>query len=165
MLYGPQEQRMTAAITTILVPTDFSDASKDALAYGRLLAVRFGANLHIVHVCEEPMMAAAWTEGYAVTMLQLRDQIKESSERQLAALVVVLGDVPASTEVLSGKPATAIVEAARARKASVIVMGTHGFGGLNHLLLGSVAERVVRLAPCPVLTVRQQLEAVVNEAA
>ena len=156
---------MKPAITTILVPTDFSPASKGALAYARLLTERFGASLHVVHVCEEAVMAAAWTEGYAMSLLQLREQIKESSEKQLAALVAGLGAVPASTEVLSGSPAKAIVEAARARKASVIVMGTHGFGALNHLLLGSVAERVVRTAPCPVLTVRQHPEEVVNEAA
>ena len=145
---------MSAAITTILVPTDFSPASKAAVDYARLLAERFGATLHLVHVCEEPVMAAAWTEGYALTLLDMREQIKESSEKQLAQLAGALAAVPVSTEVLSGAPAKAIVDLARRRHDSLIVMGTHGYVGLNHLLLGSVAERVVRTAPCPVLTVR-----------
>jgi len=143
---------MTPAISTILVPTDFSPSSMGALEYARLMAERFGATLHLVHVCEQPVAAAAWTDGYALSMLQMREQIAENAEEQLKALAAAQ-PVAASTEVLTGTPAHGIIEVAKARGVSLIVMGTHGYGSLNHILLGSVAERVVRGAPCPVLTV------------
>lgn len=145
---------MTPALTTILVATDFSPTSKEALQYGRMLAERFGASLLLVHVCEQPAMAAAWSEGYSMLLADLQDEIRKEAEQRLASMIVPGETIPITTEVLIGPPARSLVDCARERGVSLIVMGTHGYGGLTHLVLGSVAERVVRTAPCPVLTVR-----------
>lgn len=145
---------MTAALTKIMVATDFSPTSKEALEYGRMLAERVGASLHLLHVCEQPAMAAAWSEGYSMTITDLQEALKKVATDRIASLIVPSWTVPVTTEVVCGLPAQMIVEVARARGVSLIVMGTHGYSGINHLLLGSIAERVVRTASCPVLTVR-----------
>jgi nucleotide-binding universal stress UspA family protein len=146
---------MTPEFTTILVPTDFSPPSTHAVEYARALAVRFGASVHLVNVCEDPPMAAAWTDAYAITLSQWRERLRTDAERQLAARAASLEGVPTTTEVLFGAPARAITDVAKERGVGLIVMGTHGHTGVTHLVLGSVAERVVRTAPCPVLTVRE----------
>jgi nucleotide-binding universal stress UspA family protein len=156
---------MTPAPTTILVPTDFSPTSKEALEYGRMLAERFGASLHLVHVCEQPAMSAAWSEGYSLTLSEMQDEIRKEAQQRLASMIAPTWIVPVTTEVLTGSPALSIVEAARERGVSLIVMGTHGYSGLTRLVLGSVAERVVRTAPCPVLTVRHPEASALEKAA
>ena len=150
---------MTPALTTILVATDFSLTSKEALEYGRMLAERVRASLHLLHVCKQPIMAAAWSEGYSMTVTELQEEIRNAATDRLASLVVPLRTIPVTTEVVCGVPAQMIVEVARERDVSLIVMGTHGYRGITHMVLGSVAERVVRTAPCPVLTVRHANEA------
>jgi nucleotide-binding universal stress UspA family protein len=145
---------MTPALATIMVATDFSPTSKEALEYGRMLAERFGAPLHLVHVCEQPAMAAAWSEGYSLMLADLQEEIRKEAELRLASMISPDWKFPVTTEVLTGSPARRLIDAAREHNVSLIVMGTHGYGGLAHMVLGSVAERVVRTAPCPVLTVR-----------
>ena len=144
---------MTRDITTIMVPTDFSYASDAALGYARMLAARFGASLHLLHVLDEP---GSWSEVYAA-IPDVRDRLTADADRRLAALAACLpANLRATSEVLNGAPVPTIVRVAESRGIDLIVMGTHGRRGMGHLLLGSVAERVVRLAPCPVLTVREQ---------
>jgi nucleotide-binding universal stress UspA family protein len=147
---------MTRSITRILVPTDFGAAADAALACARRLAAPFGAEVRLVHTFEDPSTTAAFApEIYAPVPDAVRDETIRNVRQQLAERLA--GDSPpvnASGEVITGTTAGAIVDYARFIDADVIVMGTHGRGGMAHLLLGSVAERVVRTAHCPVLTVR-----------
>ena len=144
-------------LKTVLVPTDFSDASESALRYGKAMAAAFGASLHVVHVMED-LLAHAWAaEVYVSSMPQLRDEIERESRQRLAAL---LTDEErrahrVETALLAGNPFLEIIRYAKAHDVDLIVMGTHGRGPIAHMLLGSVAEKVVRKSPCPVLTVRE----------
>jgi len=145
------------AIKNILVATDFGPASNTALRYGRALAERFGARLHVLHVTESVYLAAASAYGYSSIPPFVQEEIEASAAKQTEAL---LTDEERRTKqgiaatMTGGSPATSIVEYARRHDIDLAVLGTHGRGALSHLLMGSVAERVVRLAPCPVLTVR-----------
>jgi universal stress protein A len=143
---------MTRNFTTIIVPTDFSYASDAALGYARMLAARFGASLHLLHVVDEP---GSWSEVYAaIPEIQLR--LSADAARRLEAMAACLPPpLQATSGVVCGAPVPTIVKVAESKGADLIVMGTHGRRGMGHLLLGSVAERVVRLAPCPVLTVHE----------
>lgn len=144
------------AIKTILVPTDFSEASESALTYARAMAEAFGSSLHLVHVMED-LLAHAWAaEVYVASMPSLRDEIEKEAHLRLGAMaskVPPLG-LPVTTAVVAGNPFLEIIRYARANNVDLIVLGTHGRGPIAHMLLGSVAEKVVRKAPCPVLTVR-----------
>lgn len=146
---------MTPDIKSILVPVDFSSNSARALDYAHALATRLGASLHLIHVCEVPALRTGSMDAYAIAYSNWSQQLGDEAERQLLTLTPKLTGVMVSTEVLFGNPARAIVTAAEARKPDLIVMGTHGHGALMHALMGNVAERVVRLASCPVLTVRE----------
>ena len=146
---------MTHSFKAILVPTDFSTASAPAMEYARMLGERFCAALHLLHVVEDPYLAAAWSEAYAA-IPDMREQLTKESGRRLEELTALLPNLATTTEVVVGSPAKTIVNVARTRGVDLIVMGTHGRSGVAHLLLGSVAERVVRLAACPVLTVRER---------
>jgi universal stress protein A len=145
------------ALKTVLVPTDFSDASESALRYGKAMAEAFGASLHVVHVMED-LLAHAWAaEVYVSSMPQLRDEIEKESRQRLETLLGE-GDrtkFRAETALLAGNPFLEIIRYAKAHDVDLIVMGTHGRGPIAHMLLGSVAEKVVRKSPCPVLTVRE----------
>jgi universal stress protein A len=144
-------------LTRILVATDFSEPSDAALTYGRELAVRFGATLHVLHVVDNISLAAVGVEGYTGTAPELQAEIEEDDRRRLDDLLIDTdnsGPATAPVMLTSGPPAAMIVEYAKDHDIDLIVMGTHGRGALGHLIMGSVAERVVRLAPCPVLTVR-----------
>jgi len=142
---------------TILVATDFSPTSEHALEYARELARSFGSTLHLLHVVPDPVLASAWSEAYAYDLTALGERFRKYAERQLAEKARAIGDVTLTTEALVGSPAATIVAAAEDRSADLIVMGTHGRTGVTHLFMGSIAERVVRTAPCPVLTVRQPM--------
>jgi universal stress protein A len=145
------------ALKTILVPTDFSDASQAALAYAKSLAAPFGASIHLVHVMED-LLAHAWAaEVYVASMPNLREEIeKEARERLSALLAAEEGrQFAVVTALLAGNPFLEIIRYAKAQNVDLIVIGTHGRGAIAHMLLGSVAEKVVRKSPCPVLTVRE----------
>lgn len=139
----------------ILVPVDFSSNSTHALEYAHTLAKRFGASLHVIHVCEVPALTTGSMDAYAIAYSNWSQQLGDEAERELVKLVPKLAGVTVTTEVLFGSPARAIVTAAGGHQIDLIVMGTHGHGPLMHALMGNVAERVVRTAPCPVLTVRE----------
>jgi nucleotide-binding universal stress UspA family protein/mono/diheme cytochrome c family protein len=148
---------MTPDITRILVPLDFSANSTRALDYAIGIARRFDAAIHLVHVCEVPSMATGSMDAYAIAYNDWSQRLADEAEAHLAEIVARIKGVRTSTEVLLGHPAPVIVEAAATNQADLIVMGTHGHGALMHAVMGSVAERVVRAAPCPVLTVRPRL--------
>jgi nucleotide-binding universal stress UspA family protein len=145
------------AIKNILVATDFGEAADRALSYGRELAARFGATLHVLHVAENIYMTAFAADTYASYAPDLQRDIEQAADRKLhEALIDSDGSGPTTVPALvtSSSPAFAIIDYARQHAIELIVMGTHGRGAVQHFLMGSVAERVVRLAPCPVLTVR-----------
>jgi nucleotide-binding universal stress UspA family protein len=138
----------------ILVATDFSEASDAAFTYGRALAARFGATLHVLHVVENVYVG---TLGAQVLVGDIQEQVAADARHRLHELVMDSdnsGPTTIPAIVTAGEPAEAIVNYARLHNIDVIVVGTHGRGGLAHLLIGSIAEIVVRTAPCPVLTVR-----------
>lgn len=144
------------ALKNVLVATDFSDASTTALDYGRHLARSFGASLHVIHVVEN-VMARFAADAYPVVLPDLQKDVEEAGQKKLLDTLqeedfTQLHAVPVVRT--SAAPASAIVEYAKEAKADLVIVGTHGRGGVAHLLMGSVAERVVRTASCPVLTVR-----------
>ena len=144
-------------LKNVLVATDFSEPSDAALMYGREIATRFGATLHVLHVAQNVYISTFGAENYAALAPDLQQQIEDDARRQVNELVVdsdKSGPPTIPAILTSSSPASAIVDYAKDHEIDVIVMGTHGRGALAHLVMGSVAERVVRLAPCPVLTVR-----------
>jgi nucleotide-binding universal stress UspA family protein/mono/diheme cytochrome c family protein len=145
---------MDLVMKRILVPLDFSANSTRALDYAYALAKKFDAALHLVHVCEVPSMMTGSMDAYAIAYTDWSQRLGDEAERELEKLHARVAGVKVSTEVLFGNPARAIVTAAHANDADLIVMGTHGHGAVMHMVMGNVAERVVRTADCPVLTVR-----------
>lgn len=143
-----------SGIHNILVPTDFSPASDIALQYAIDMAPSVGGRIHLLHVIDEGHVAAAYPDGIYIPELRER-LIKAATESmQKAAARCASAGVQATADVLTGPPAYGIVQTAKSQGTDLIVMGTHGRGAFAHFLLGSVAERVVRMAPCAVLTVR-----------
>lgn len=151
-------------LKNVLVATDFGGASDTALNYGRALARTFGARLHLLHVTENVFMKAVGGDAYITVFPEIQKDIDDAARTELRARVDA--DTPTTVALLtSNAPATSIVEYAKTERIDLIVVGTHGRGAVAHLLMGSVAERVVRTAPCPVLTVRQsEREFVVPDA-
>jgi nucleotide-binding universal stress UspA family protein len=145
---------MTPAFTTILMATDFGPESHVALRSCAALARQLGASIHQLHVAKDPMASLGAQELYAIDWSPLRDDAVRHARESLATLAASLPDVPVTTDVAVGPPAETIASRAADIGADLIVVGTHGRGGVNHFLIGSVAERVIRLAGCPVMTVR-----------
>jgi nucleotide-binding universal stress UspA family protein len=160
---------MADTITRILAPVDFSAQSDLALRYATTLADCFGATVEVLHVVEDPFVSGAWSaEAFVPNIPELLadlvataraklDQLKAPIDKELSFKTTVL------TTVLTGQPAVSIVEYARTENFDLIVMGTHGRTGLSHAFMGSVAERVVRKASCPVMTVRVPVPAAHTE--
>jgi nucleotide-binding universal stress UspA family protein len=144
------------ALKRILVATDFGEAAHVALAYGRELARTFGATLHVLHVADNVLGRGIGGKGYIAPFPEVQREIEEGAVKRLEALTQDDRATPGAVPVLrvSTSVAPTIVDYARDENADLIIMGTHGRGAIAHLLMGSVAERVVRTAPCPVLTVR-----------
>lgn len=140
----------------VLVPTDFSECSQLAVTYGCELAQRFGAELHLLHVVQDAFPLVPEAGMLTVSHVEYMAQLIESSKQELDRLPIpqtFQGRVSART-VEVGAPFVEIIRYAREQVIDLIVIGTHGRTGLVHMLMGSVAEKVVRKAPCPVLTVR-----------
>jgi len=144
------------SFTRILAPTDFSSHSEDALRYACGLAERFDAELHVVHVLSEMVPAGPDPLLMPVMPAQFYEDDEKRARESLATALKPEWGSPSrvTTDVRWGAPAEAIVDYAAEVGADLLVIATHGRTGLSHVLLGSVAERFVREAPCPVLTVR-----------
>lgn len=140
------------SLKKILVPTDFSESSEKAVRYASELASKFGATVHLLHIVENvPVM---YGEGGYFTPDTFAD-LEAAATKHLET--VQCGDgLDVTRHVLQGHPFVEIIRFARDKDVDLIVVGTHGRGAIAHLLLGSVAEKIVRKAPCPVLTVRDQ---------
>ncbi len=145
-----------AEIRKILHATDFSDLSAWALDYAILLAEKCSAEFHCVHVVDDSYRYCLALDATTIPAGPPVEQLVEAARKQMDELVAkkVLADRAVVRQVLQGRPFVEIIRYARAKKMDLIVMGTHGRTRLSHVLMGSVAEKVVRKSPCPVLTVR-----------
>ena len=143
-------------MNAVLVATDFGETSNAALIYGRNLARTFGARLHVLHVAEK-VSSMAGEEFFPGDLDALQADVLQRATARLDALLsdsdlTMLRATPVVRA--SSNTADAIIAYAKEAHADIIVVGTHGRGPLPHLFMGSVAEHVVRHAPCPVLVVR-----------
>jgi universal stress protein A len=144
-----------ATIRTMLVPTDFSPASEQALAYARHLADRLGASLHLLHVIENPFAPGAFMELYTPPPGDYLGALEREARTRLDALLTddEKARYSAVLAVRTGAPAHEILEyLGEHRDIDLVVMATAGRGGVARLMMGSVADRLVRGATCPVLT-------------
>lgn len=144
-------------LANILYPTDFSELSLQALTYARSFAEAYRGRLHCIHVVDEAYQywASVGPDGMAIGP-PMGDLVKKATE-DLKAFVadhIPVGEAEVPREVRVGRPFVEIISYARTHEIDLIVIATHGRSGLKHVLLGSTAERVIRKAPCPVLTVR-----------
>jgi nucleotide-binding universal stress UspA family protein len=140
-------------IKRILVPTDFSESAKHALTYGLSFAREYGAELILVHVVETLTVGYA-SDLFPVPMAEVFDEISGYAKTEIGKLAAEIRQKEVSVRemVVQGKPSAEIVRIAKDEKVDIIVLGTHGKGMLDQALFGSTAERVIRKAPCPVLT-------------
>jgi nucleotide-binding universal stress UspA family protein len=149
------KEGMTMEIRQILAPTDFSESSQQAVAYAFEMAQTFRAKLLLLHVIEMP---AYPIDGFVPPSVgtTLLEDLERQAQLDLAQVLPGPQDdkVEVTRQVVVGIPYRKLAEVAAAEKTDLIVMATHGRTGLSHLVMGSVAERVVRTAPCPVLTIR-----------
>jgi nucleotide-binding universal stress UspA family protein len=148
-----------AELKNILVPTDFSEHSERAAAYAVELARQYGSNeIHCIHVSDIPADLLA-TSAYYMTgpSEQFVEQVRDEGRKGLDAFVKKnFKDVPVKAVFLEGRPFVEIIRYARENEIDLIVISTHGRSALKHALFGSVAEKVVRKAPCPVLVVKDE---------
>ena len=146
-----REGTKTIRLRTILVPIDFSPESLKTLRYAELLAKRFTATLHLVHVLDAPLVTPRQPNW-----LRFSKEVAANAEKRLAELAAKSSSKPKPYTLRTGKIPDEINEVARRTKAGLIVIATRGFTGLKHAFVGSTTERVVRTAPCPVLVVREK---------
>ena len=148
---------MTDTIRRILVPVDFSAHSERATQYACELAARVGARVELLHVVDDPFLSNAWSpEIFLAAPVQILDELVADASIRLSAYTSTAEcrTVALHSVVLRGQAAPMIVAHAASCDVDLIVMGTHGRTGLSHFLLGSVTERVLRTATCPVLTIK-----------
>jgi nucleotide-binding universal stress UspA family protein len=147
---------MKIEIKKILCPIDFSKNAEHAFGYALAFAIAHHAKLEVLHILELPTYASPDFPITPEFSTQTVTQLKESGRKQLEKLVAKYeseySDI--SWRMVVGTPFVEIVKTAKNDDVDLIVMGTHGRTGISHLLIGSVAERVVRKSPCPVLTVK-----------
>jgi nucleotide-binding universal stress UspA family protein len=142
-------------IQRILVPTDFSESARHALTYGLSFAKEYRARLTLLHVVETLAVGYA-SDLFPVPMAEVFHEVAGYARAELARLGAEARErgVEVREMVVQGKPSAEIVRVAREETIDMIVLGTHGKGMLDQALFGSTTERVVRRAPCPVLTCR-----------
>ena len=143
------------SIKRIVCAVDFSDYSDHAQRYAVGLAEVFGAELRLVHVVELPFLPTYSLAGVPALVLPV-EQVEEGARERMQEAVDACRAIHADTEgeVRTGSPFVEVIDYAREVEADLIVVGTHGRTGLSHMLIGSVAEKIVRKAPCPVLSVK-----------
>jgi nucleotide-binding universal stress UspA family protein len=139
----------------LLLPTDFSDCSAEAARVARLLAERFGSRIVVLHVLDEPAALDPMFRG-DVPLELLRSRMEQFAQENMDAFLAAhfSGFENVDTMLAAGIPYREIIKKARECGAGLIVIGTHGRTGVEHVIFGSTAEKVVRIAPCPVLSVR-----------
>lgn len=150
---------MEPEIKKILVPIDFSDYSKSALKYAVNFAKRLNAELYLVYVVEPIIYPPDFSMGQiAIPTLDLEMDKRAFDELNKLAEKEIPKELIANTVVKTGKPFIEIIETACEEDIDLIIIATHGHTGMEHILFGSTAEKVVRKAPCPVLTLREPIK-------
>ena len=151
----PHVSPLSLLINRILVPIDFSVHSKNALKYAVPLARQFDASLHLVYVVEPTIYPADLGFGQVV-LPGIEDELRQKGQEELDELIAqeIGRSVTATSAVRTGTPSQEILTEADERGVDLIVMATHGHSGVEHMLFGSTAERIVRKSHCPVLTTR-----------
>lgn len=152
-----RRHNMTIQLQRILLPTDFSNCSAAATKYACELVTRFDAELHLLHTLESHL-ASAPDFGMGLALPRSVTESTAAAKKSLADVLDPkwLPNRKVIYAVAEGSPKTEIVRYAEKEGIDLIVLATHGRTGLSHMLMGSVAESVVRTAPCPVLTVRPE---------
>ncbi len=145
------------SISSILVPIDFSIHSRNALKYAVPLAEKFRASLHLVYVVEPTIYPADLGFGQVV-LPGVEEELREKGGEELQALMEkeIGGRVKSTCAVRTGNPHQEILREAEELGVDMIIVATHGHSGVEHMLFGSTADRIVRNARCPVLTVRPE---------
>jgi universal stress protein A len=143
------------ALKSILVPIDFSECSEKALIYARGMARQFGARIVLLHVVE---LSYSYADMAVFDYGSIEKDLRIAAEARLRNLAkgIEKDGTAAAIEIRLGRPASAVAETAQQLGTDLIIISTHGYTGLKHVLLGSTAETIVRHAPCPVLVVRPQ---------
>lgn len=142
----------------ILVPVDYSSSSAGALQLAATLAPKLDASLDVVHVWDRPSYVSdvVMTRSEPVSGKSLIRMIQENAQKDLDSFLAsaqLPAGIPLTSRLIAGEPASSLLHALQQGQFDLVVMGTHGRTGLSHLLLGSVAEKLVRMSPVPVLTV------------
>jgi len=146
---------VAGSMERILVPVDFSDHAKTALRYAKALAEEYGSTLQVLHIIEESVHPSYYIAGMS-SIFDLEPDIKPKSEDAMRKLFETAEgpQVSATYHLEEGQAAHEIAKFASAQKSDMIVISTHGLTGIEHLLVGSITEKVIRLADCPVFTVK-----------
>lgn len=150
---------MKPEIKKVLVPIDFSDYSKSALNYAVDFAKHFNAELFLIYVVEPVIYPPDFSMGQiAIPSIDLDMDKRANEELENLARKQIPKDLSTKTIVKTGKPFVEIIDTAKQIDADIIIIATHGHSGVEHILFGSTAEKIVRKAPCPVLTLREPLK-------
>ena len=154
------------SLMNVLVGTDFSDCSQTALEHGRGLAAQFNVSLHVLHVVTEPLHEVWACYAPGAGFLESVERLELEARKRMEPLTqsAELGTDRVIIATAWGEPSEQILKYARTHRIDLIVCGTHGRRGWDHMVMGSVAERVVRFAPCPVLTVTASVGEIVAAA-
>ena len=150
-----KEPKSVMQVNNILVPVDFSNHSQKALSYASEIAQSYNAQLQVLHIIEETMHPAFSVTGKS-SIFDLVPGIKDDSRKRIEKMIkeFVSDKVKSKVFVQGGRAANDIIKFAKENSTDLIVIATHGLTGLEHMLLGSVTEKVVRMAHCPVFTVK-----------
>ncbi|MCX6167801.1 MAG: universal stress protein [Ignavibacteriales bacterium] len=148
----------TKLIKNILAPIDFSDYSKNALKYASQFAKEFNANLYLIYVVEPMIYPADFSMGQ-IAIPSTDVDLHARAEEELNNLAKTIDpSLKVGTMIRTGKPFVEIIEEAKEKDIDLIIIASHGHTGVEHLLFGSTAEKIVRKAPCPVLTLREPIK-------
>jgi len=139
----------------ILVPVDFSEFTDDIIKYATEIAQKFGSVIHLVHVIPNMGYFAPYESFMAAeNMVTVQKGVEAEVRQNLQEVAGRISGIPVIRAVRTGVSFIEIVDYVRSEKIDLVIMATHGRGGLEHIIIGSVAEKVVRRSPCPVLTIR-----------
>jgi nucleotide-binding universal stress UspA family protein len=151
--------KMETTIKKVLVPIDFSDYSKSALKYAVNFAKTFNADIILIYVVEPVIYPPDFSMGQ-IAMPSINtewdDRAKDELQKLAKSEIAEIANV--KTIIKTGKPFVEIIETAKEENIDLIIIATHGHSGVEHILFGSTAEKVVRKAPCPVLTLREPIK-------
>lgn len=150
---------MEPNINKVLVPVDFSDYSKSSLRYAVNFAKYFNADIYLVYVVEPMVYPPDFSMGQiAIPSVDVEMDKRATEELSNLAKKEIPPDLKSKVIVKTGKPYVEIIETAKEEDIDLIIIATHGHTGIEHVLFGSTAEKVVRKAPCPVLTLREPIK-------